>query len=70
MSKGPGKVQRAILALVGAEPDGAWPFEELCRLIYPPPPLKPTRAQRVAVARAIKTLPGTWTKDYGGYYEA
>ena len=61
MSKGPGQVQRAISALIAAEPDGAWSFEQLCRLIYPPGWL-PNRAQKSAVGRALKrmSLPGTW----------
>jgi hypothetical protein len=64
MSKGPGRVQRAILAQIAAEPDGAWPFERLCRLVYDDRKhWKPTRAQLGAVGRALKriTLPGTWT---------
>jgi hypothetical protein len=38
-------------------------YEELCRLIYPKTPGKPTRAQRHAVGRTLNgmTLPGTWT---------
>ena len=62
MSKGPGRVQRAILALIAAEPDGAWSFEELCGLIYPPGE-RIERAQLLSVGRALKrmTLPGTWT---------
>ena len=66
MSKGLGRVQGAILALIAAEPDGAWSFEELCRLIYlEPGPV--TRAQLGAVGRALKhmTLPGTWTTGGG-----
>ncbi len=61
MSKGPGRVQQAILAMIEAQPDGAWTFEDLCRLIYDD--WKPTRAQLGAVGRAIRrmTLPGTWT---------
>jgi hypothetical protein len=60
MSKGPGKVQRAISALIAANPEGAWSFAELCRLIYRPG--FPTRARKSAVGRAIKrmALPGTW----------
>jgi hypothetical protein len=66
MSKGPGRVQRAISALIAAEPDGAWSYEELCGLIYPE--ARPvTRAQLGAVGRALKrmTLPGTWMTGGG-----
>jgi hypothetical protein len=63
MSKGPGHVQRAVLALIAAEPDGAWSYERLCQRIYPPTPGGPTRAQLGALGRALQrmTLPGTWT---------
>ena len=67
MSKGPGKVQREIAALIEAEPDGAWSYEELARLIYGQDgrPLlfgSRLRARKVAVGRALSTmqLPGTW----------
>jgi hypothetical protein len=61
MSKGPGKTQRAIAALVAAEPDGAWPFEDLAKRIYGT--ARFTRAQKGAVGRALSRmhLPGTWT---------
>ena len=59
MSKGPGRVQRAILALIEAEPHGAWTTADLCRLIYADDrPL--TKARRVAVLRDLHKLPGTW----------
>jgi hypothetical protein len=71
MSKGPGRVQQAILALIAAQPDGAWSFDELCGLIYPPGEwvkvksarVRRPRTQLVAIGRALArmTLPGTWT---------
>jgi hypothetical protein len=60
MSKGYGKVQRSILALIAAEkPDDGWSIEELCEDIYGDS--TPTRAQLGAVKRALKMkLPGSW----------
>jgi hypothetical protein len=59
MSRGLGWTQRAILALIEEEPDGAWPSDELCALLYHHPIEK---KHRVAVLRALQTmpLPGTW----------
>jgi hypothetical protein len=61
MSKGPGKVQREIAALIEAEPYGAWPYEELAALVYGGSGF--TLAQKSAIGRALKAmrLPGTWT---------
>jgi hypothetical protein len=56
MSKGPGRIERAIEAIFANDPDNAFTVVELCRLIYPSkyswhgPPKK----QRVAVTRAAK----------------
>jgi hypothetical protein len=50
MSKGPGTVQRAIAALIEAEPSGAWAYEELSGLIYG---TTVTRAQKSAIGRAL-----------------
>ena len=60
MSRGPGKIQRAIAALIEAEPGGAWPHEDLAERIYGTPLF--TRAQKSAIGRAIAAmrLPGTW----------
>jgi hypothetical protein len=61
MSKGPGRVQRAILALIDADPDGAWTVEELCRRAYPS--INHIDKRHLVVAlRALRkmTLPGTW----------
>jgi hypothetical protein len=61
MSKGPGRVQRVILALIQADPHGAWTTENLCVEAYPDSP-SDQKKERVAVLRALKrmTLPGTW----------
>ena len=67
MSKGPGKLQRAITALIEANPDGAWAYEDLARAIYGR--AGRYRAQKSAIGRAFKTmrLPGTWKVDrFGG----
>ncbi len=34
MSRGHGKVKRAILDLMANEPDGAWTIDELCKAVY------------------------------------
>jgi hypothetical protein len=34
MSKGFGKIQRSIAALIRAEPNGAWAYEHLTERIY------------------------------------
>jgi hypothetical protein len=66
MSKGPGRVQRTIIALIEAEPDGAWTVEDLCRAAYPQTETV-AKTRRQAVLRAWRTmpatrsLPGTWT---------
>jgi hypothetical protein len=62
MSKGPGRVQRAILGLIEAEPDGAWTIADLCRDAYPGAN-QIERKHRVAVLSALRrlpALPGTW----------
>jgi hypothetical protein len=60
MSKGFGKIQRSIAALIRAEPDGAWAYEHLTERIYGTSRF--TRAQKNAVGRALAhmRLPGTW----------
>jgi hypothetical protein len=54
MSRGPGKTQRAIAALIEAEPGGAWAFEHLTARIYGTSLF--TRAQKGAIGRALKTM--------------
>jgi hypothetical protein len=61
MSKGPGRAQRAILALIAGNPDGAWTTDELCREVYAGIN-RVEKKHRVAVLRALRTmtLPGMW----------
>jgi hypothetical protein len=64
MSRGHGLVQRKILELIAAEPNGAWSLDNLCGIVYPPA-IKTramAKAQLVAIGRALKRLqlPGTW----------
>jgi hypothetical protein len=62
MSRGLGHVQRTILAMIEADPHGAWTVEEICRRAYPG--AKVEKRHRVAVLRAFKRsgiLPGAWT---------
>ena len=61
MSKGPGRVQRAISALIDGDPDGAWTTADICRAVYPDDEID--KKHRVAVLYALRhmTLPGTWT---------
>ena len=60
MSRGPGPVQQAILALIESEQDGAWPLGEVCRHVYGAALVE--KKHRVAVARALRTmaLPDPW----------
>jgi hypothetical protein len=63
MSRGPGVVQRKILALTKAQP-GPWTVEEVRALVYPGD-LEPSRSQTNAVSRALKMpLPGKWKVGY------
>src|SRR6266576_6290957 len=70
MSRGPGSVQRKILNLIAAEPNGAWTIGKLCREVYGQRVTKVQRvAERVAVGRALRrmTLPSTWkVRSSGG----
>ena len=58
MSRGPGRVQRSILALIKDEPDGAWTTDDLCRHIYGERSIE--KKHRVAVLRAFGNLPQPW----------
>jgi hypothetical protein len=60
MSRGLGHVQRTILALIEADPHGAWTVEDICRRAYPDGPVE--KKHRVAALRALDKmkLPGTW----------
>jgi hypothetical protein len=56
MSRGHGKVQRAILAVFAAEPDNAFLLSELSERIYPGLN-RVEKKHRNAVARAAKAIP-------------
>jgi hypothetical protein len=60
MSRGPGRIERAVEAILIAEPDNAFTVEELCRRIYPPvgdaKRLRLAKKHRVAVLRAARHL--------------
>jgi hypothetical protein len=60
MSRGQGHVQRAILALIDANADGAWSTATLCERVYSKPDV--SKAQRVALSRALRRmqLPPGW----------
>ena len=55
MSRGPGRIERAIYDLFEKHPEGAWTTEDLCRLIYPTAN-RVEKKHRVAVLRAVKTI--------------
>ena len=61
MSTGPGYVERIILALIDANPDGAWTTADLCRQVYPDVHTV-TKTQRFTALRSLRSmmLPGTW----------
>jgi hypothetical protein len=61
MSLGPGRIQRVILGLIAAEPDGVWTTDQLCRLAYPGVN-RVEKKHRVAVLHALRklALPGEW----------
>ena len=67
MSKGFGKIQRAIAALIKAQPDGAWAYEHLAERIYGTAPFN--RAQKNAIGRALANmrLPGTWVVQQASF---
>jgi hypothetical protein len=54
MSKGPGRVERAIAGVFEAEPDNAFTVEDLCDRAYPGELVE--KKHRVAVLRAAKNI--------------
>jgi hypothetical protein len=60
MSRGPGRIQQEIVALIAANEDGAWTTAQLCQLTYQG--LPPEKKHRVAVLRALQymELPPLW----------
>ena len=73
MSRGLGRVQREVLAILDEDEDGAWTVGDLCRRVYPGIN-RPEKSHRVAVARALRKmrLPGGWLvrrlEKVGGEY--
>ena len=59
MSRGPGRVQEAIVAIIEAEPQGAWTTTQLCERIYG---TSIEKSHRATVARALSgmQLPRLW----------
>lgn len=64
MSRGDGKVQRAILAAFAAEPDNAFLLSELCARVYSGRN-RIVKKHRNAVARAAKAIPSIdwWRRE-------
>jgi hypothetical protein len=56
MSRGPGRIQRAIEAVFQAEPDNALLLSELCERVYSGVN-RIEKKHRIAVARAARTIP-------------
>jgi hypothetical protein len=54
MSKGPGRIMRAINAAIAAEPKRRFTYEELAAQAYGGEPI--TRPRLIAVRRAVKSL--------------
>ena len=55
MSRGPGRIERAIAAILDAEPDNAFTTEDLCERVYPGVN-RVEKKHRVAVLRAANKL--------------
>src|SRR4051812_5760539 len=73
MSKGPGRLERAILAAVEAEPHSAFTVADLCDRVYRGIN-RIEKKHRVAVARAMKNAVkrsngnlDLWTAGFWGY---
>ena len=56
MSRGPGRLQRELVAVFEADPARRFTIEELAALAYPGEVFK--RDHAVCIRRALKTLPG------------
>jgi hypothetical protein len=54
MSKGPGRIERAISDIFAAEPDNAFTTEELCKRVYGID--RPEKKHRVPVLKAVSRL--------------
>lgn len=62
MSRGPGKIQRAIVAAINANPDKAWLVKDLCAAVYGLPVEDVEKRHTVSMIRALwkTTLPTGW----------
>ena len=70
MSRGPGRIERAIFDLFEEHPEGAWTTADLCRLIYPTAN-RVEKKHRVAVLRAMDKVidkKGDQHRDWGWFY--
>ena len=56
MSRGPGIVQRRLIAAIQGEPGRLFTVEELAEIAFPGEPIE--RKHLVSVRRALKNLPG------------
>ena len=56
MSRGPGRIERAIHDLMAAEPDGAWTPEDLAERIYVGIVNRIEKKHRVSVQRAVRNV--------------
>ncbi len=70
MSRGPGRIERALYHLFEEHPEGAWTTADLCRLIYPTAN-RVEKKHRVAVLRAMDKVidkKGDQHRDWGWFY--
>ena len=63
MSRGPGRVEREIVAAFAADPDNAFTMNELCCLIYPDSEYI-EKKHTVVILRTAKSLARRWP-DFG-----
>ena len=67
MSRGPGRIQRAIHVLIASDGHGAWLVSDICKHVYPESDGVEKKHQ-VAVNRALTSmlLPEFWEAQYSG----
>ena len=67
MSRGPGRIQRAIYALIAGDEHGAWLVSDICKHEYSQID-RIEKKHQVAVNRALSsmTLPEPWEAGYSG----
>ena len=58
MSKGPGRIMRSIIEVIGAEPKRRFTYDELTAIAYDGPPTDPRQAhsREVAVNERVNRL--------------